>query len=137
MPYLIASILMTVMVMVGFLVFIVPGIIVVLVFGFYGFHIVDTAERSPIEALRRSAWITRGERLRLFGLGLVLIVLNLLGLAIFPVGVLVTAAVSLLVVAHVYRRLSATVPGTKVDDEPCRRAARYATGAPPSGGARP
>jgi hypothetical protein len=107
--YLVASILMTVMVLVGFVLFIVPGIIMILVFGFYGFHMVDTGERSPIAALRASAQITRGERLHLFGLGLALLVLNLLGLAVFVVGVLVTAALSLLTVAHVYRRLSDTV----------------------------
>lgn len=104
-PYLVAAVLYALMVAVGLILFIVPGIIVAIVFAFYGFHIVDTGSADPIGALRRSAEITKGQRGRLFLLGLALIGINLIGILVFVVGVLFTSGISLLAVAHVYRKL--------------------------------
>jgi uncharacterized membrane protein len=106
--YLLAALAYTVMVFVGLVLLIVPGIILAIVFAFYGFHIVDTGDRSPVRALRRSAEITRGERGRLFLFGVLLIALNILGLLVLVVGVLVTSAISILAAAYVYRQLSGT-----------------------------
>jgi uncharacterized membrane protein len=94
------------MVGIGLVLLIVPGVIVAIVFAFYGFHIVDTGSTDPIGALRRSAEITRGHRWQLFLFGLLLIGLNLLGILLLVVGVLFTSGISLLAVAYVYRRLS-------------------------------
>ena len=105
-PYLIAALLYALMVGVGLVLLIVPGVIAAIVFAFYGFHIVDTGSTDPIGALRRSAEITRGHRWQLFLFGLLLIGLNLLGLLLLIVGVLFTSGISLLAVAYVYRRLS-------------------------------
>lgn len=105
-PYLIAALLYALMVGVGLVLLIVPGVIVAIVFAFYGFHIVDTDSTDPIGALRRSAEITRGHRWQLFFFGLLLIGLNLLGLLLLIVGVLITSGISLLAVGYVYRRLS-------------------------------
>jgi uncharacterized membrane protein len=110
-PYLVAAVLYSLMVAIGLVLLIVPGIIVAIVFAFYGFHIVDTGSFDPIGALRRSAEITRGHRLQLFLLGLVLLGLNLLGVLLLVVGVLFTSAISLLAVAYVYRRLAGPAPG--------------------------
>jgi len=104
-PFAIAAILFSIMLAVGTALLVVPGIIVAVVFGFYGWILVDGPATQPIEALRRSAEITRGERLHLFAFGVVLLLLNLLGLLVFIVGVLVTSAVTMLAVAHVYRQL--------------------------------
>lgn len=109
-PYLVAAVLFSLMVTVGLILLIVPGIILAVTFGFYGFHIVDTGDRDPIAALRRSAEITRGHRLQLFLFGLVLLGLNLLGILLLIVGVLVTSAISLLALAYVYRRLAGASP---------------------------
>lgn len=105
-PYLIAAVLYAVMVSVGLVLLVVPGIILAIVFGFYGFHIVDTGDRDAIGALRRSAELTKGHRGRLFLLGLALLGLNILGLLALVIGVLVTSGISLLAIAHVYRRLA-------------------------------
>ncbi len=105
-PYLIAALLFILMVSVGLILLIVPGIIVFIVFVFYGFHIVDTGSTDPIGALRRSAEITRGNRGRLFLFGLLLLGINLLGVLLLIVGVLITSGISLLAVAHVYRQLA-------------------------------
>ena len=61
--YLVASILFTIMAVIGFILLIIPGIIVVLVFGFYGWAIADR-ELGVMDSFSRSAEITRGNRLR-------------------------------------------------------------------------
>lgn len=105
-PYLIAALLYALMVGVGLILLIVPGVIAAIAFAFYGFHIVDTGSTDPIGALRRSAEITRGYRWQLFFFWLLLIGINLLGILLLIVGVLFTSGISLLAVAYVYRRLS-------------------------------
>jgi uncharacterized membrane protein len=116
-PYLVAAIIYTVVVFLGFLALIVPGIILGIMWMFYGFHIVDTGERGGVAALRRSAEITRGHRLKLFGFGIVLILFNVLGLVVLIVGVLITAAISLLAVTYAYRQL-AGAPAAASDSAP-------------------
>ena len=104
-PYLVAALVYAVMVGLGLILLIVPGIILAIVFAFYGFHIVDTGSTNPVEALRRSADITRGHRWQLFLFGLLLLGINILGILLLIIGVLITSGISLLAVAHVYRRL--------------------------------
>lgn len=115
-PYLVAAVLYALMVGIGLILLIVPGIILAIVFAFYGFVIVDTGTTDPIGALRRSAQLTRGHRGRLFLLGLVLLGINLLGLLLLIVGVLITSGISLLAIAYVYRRLAPAPAGDTVPD---------------------
>ncbi len=105
-PYVLASILFGLMVTVGLVLLVIPGIWAALTFGFYGWVVVDR-ELDAIESLRRSYEITRGHKWQLLAFFIVLFFLNLAGLLILIVGVLFTAAISLLAVAHVYRQLSA------------------------------
>ena len=103
-PYAVAAIIFSLALAVGLVLLVVPGIVVAVVFGFYGWVIVDRGS-DPVAALRRSAALTEGERWHLFGFGLTLLALNVLGLLVLLVGVLVTSGVSLLALAHVYRQL--------------------------------
>lgn len=105
-PFFVAAILFSIMITIGFVLLIVPGIVLAVVFGFYGWLLVDGQEKEALAALSGSARITRGERLHLFGFGLVLLLFNVIGLLLFVVGVFVTSAVSILAAAHVYRRLA-------------------------------
>jgi uncharacterized membrane protein len=109
-PYAIASLLFSIMVALGLVLFVVPGIILAIVFAFYGPALVDE-ELGSIDALKRSAAITRGNRGRLFLFGLAVLLLNVVGLLFLVVGVLVTSGISLLAFAYVYRRLSGDRPG--------------------------
>ena len=112
-PYIVAAVLFSIAVTIGLILLIIPGIIAAIVLGFYGWILVDRSERDAIAALRHSIEITRGEWLRLFLLGIALLALNLLGLLLFIVGVIVTSAVSILALAHVYRRLEETAHGAE------------------------
>lgn len=109
-PFLVAAILFSLGVTIGLILLIVPGIIFAVIFGFYGWGLVDGAVDDGVAALRHSAEITRGHRWQLFGFVIVLILFNLLGLLALLVGVLITSAVSILALAHVYRQLAGGAP---------------------------
>jgi uncharacterized membrane protein len=104
-PYLVAVIIYTAMLMVGFVLLVVPGIYVALTFGFYGYCLVD-GELGPVDALRASSEVTRGVKLKLLGFWIVILLINILGLLMVVVGVLISMGVSLLAVGYVYRRLA-------------------------------
>ena len=63
--YFIASLLFFLMVGAGLLLLIVPGVILSLVFWFYGYALVDK-RLGPIAALKEGARISRGARLEFF-----------------------------------------------------------------------
>jgi uncharacterized membrane protein len=105
-PYLLASILVGIGVFVGLILCIVPGIILALMWEFFGYVIVENPTISPTDAMRRSADMTRGHRWQLFGLGILLFLINLVGVIALVVGLLVTYGISALALAYTYRVLS-------------------------------
>lgn len=104
--YIIASICSGLILVAGFILLIVPGIIWAIKFQFYPFIILEK-KVGPIEALKRSAAITKGNMWNLFLFGLLLIGLNILGLLCLVIGLLVTIPVSMIASAYVYKKLSA------------------------------
>jgi uncharacterized membrane protein len=102
--YVGASIVFGICFTVGLLLFIIPGVIIALIWFFYGYNIVDKGD-SMMEAFARSSELTRGHKWELFVFMVVLVLLNIVGVLLLFVGVLVTAAISLIAVAYVYRRL--------------------------------
>jgi len=108
-PYLLATILFYLAASVGLALLVVPGIIVMVVFGYYPFFIIDQG-LGPVDALKASAALTEGVRLKLFGFGLVVILLYLLGALLVGLGLFVAAPVVLVSVAHVYRQLLSQTP---------------------------
>ena len=111
-----ASVLIGVIVVVGIILLIVPGIIAGMAFGLGTYVVVDRGF-SPVAALKESARITKGNRWRLLLLYLALIGLNILGLLAVIVGILVTLPVSGLALAHAYRTLSAQAEDIPADVE--------------------
>ena len=93
-----------VIVAIGFILLIVPGIIAALAFLFTPYLIVER-KLWPIEAMKESARITKGHRWQLFLLSLALLGLNILGVLALVVGLLVTIPVSMLAMVHAYRTL--------------------------------
>jgi uncharacterized membrane protein len=101
------TILVAVCVVVGFILLIVPGIILSLAL-IFALYVVIEKKMGPVEAVKESMRLTKGHRLNLLGLMLALILLNLLGLLALVVGLLVTVPVTMFALAHAYRTLSGT-----------------------------
>lgn len=102
--YFIASLFAALMVLVGLVLLIVPGIFLMVLFQFYAFHIAGEGA-GAVAALRRSAETTRGERWRLFLFGLLAVLINVGGALCLLVGLFLTVPVTFLAYAHVFRRL--------------------------------
>jgi len=99
-----AEVLLFIILLVGFFLFVVPGVIAGLGFGFCTYLVIDRA-KGPIEALKESWHITYGHKWQLLGLTLILIAINLLGAMALLVGLLVSVPVSWLAFTHAYRTL--------------------------------
>lgn len=104
-PYFIASVIVGIMVGIGFIFLIVPGIYLAITFGFFGYNIVDK-EHGIVESIEQSAAITRAQKGDLFGFGVALFLFNLAGAIALGIGLLITVPVSMLALAYVYRKLS-------------------------------
>jgi uncharacterized membrane protein len=106
-PYIVASIVFGIGFFIGIVLCVIPGIIFAVVFGFYGFVAAEQGNAAvPMETLKRAAEITRGHRWQLFGLAIVLALINLVGLLACGVGLLFTSGITIIAWAYTYRRLS-------------------------------
>lgn len=99
-----ASFVASIAVIIGLVLFLVPGIIMLIRLMFVGFVIVDE-HVGPIDAIQRSWDVTQGHTLDLFLFFILLCAVNLLGLACLLVGLLVSLPVSGLALAYVYREI--------------------------------
>jgi uncharacterized membrane protein len=101
--YIAGSILYVIIIWVGLILFIIPGIIWQIKFGLFPYYILEGA--GPIEALKKSGQVTYGSKWRIFALILVLILINIVGAILFFVGLVITIPLSILTMASVYRKL--------------------------------
>lgn len=97
-------ILYVLIILVGFLLFIIPGLIWQIKYSYFTFLIIDK-DMNPIEALKESGKITYGFKWKLFFLLFVAGFVCLVGLLFFGVGIFIAYPVSLLMVAYAYRVL--------------------------------
>jgi len=102
--YLIASVLVGLVVMLGFCLLILPGIYWAVRLYMFPWVIVDK-QVGPFEAMRQSWAMTDGSFWNMFLLGVLLCGINILGTMALLIGLLVTIPLSFLAVAHVYRQL--------------------------------
>jgi uncharacterized membrane protein len=109
-----AFILLMLTIAVGFILLIVPGIIFALMFMFTTFIVIDR-EFRPIDSMKESRRLTYGHKWKLLGLSLLLVLINLLGLAALFVGLFVTVPISSLALTHAYRVLGGKVEPRPVD----------------------
>lgn len=107
--YFLASLLYALIVGVGLILLVVPGIIFAVRYVFYGYAVVDR-NAAPMDALAQSAAATKGVwgTVSLFGLAVLL--LTILGALALGVGLLITTPISVLAAAWVYRRLAGPPP---------------------------
>ncbi len=102
--YLVMTILILIVVIIGFALFIIPGIIAIIGLSFAAYLVIDR-DMGPVEAMKESLNITNGHRWNLLIFGLLIFFVNILGALAFGVGLLVTIPVSGLATVHVYRWL--------------------------------
>ena len=103
--YFLASILQGLIVVFGYLLFIIPGIIFSIRFGFYNYLIVDKNSKI-VESLKKSWEITKGSTWNLFLFYLLLGLINVLGFLALIVGLFWSIPTTMLANAFVYRKLS-------------------------------
>ncbi len=106
--YILASSLRTIITVFGFILFIVPGIILSIKLQYSQYLIVDKGF-GVVDSLKGSWEMTKGVKWNLFLLGLLLGLINILGLLCLLVGLLITVPLTMLAEAYVYRKLLAQV----------------------------
>jgi len=102
--YALGTILVGLLVFVGFLLFIIPGIVWSIKYMFVPYLIADSGMGARA-ALKASSQMTEGIKWNIFGLVLALLVVNIVGMLALLVGLLVTIPVTTIASAMLYERL--------------------------------
>ncbi len=102
--YAIVAIVSGILVAVGLILLIVPGIIVAMMVSLAPLLVVERGMQA-ILALKESRRVTEGHRMNMFLFMLALIVLNIVGALALFVGLLVTVPVSVLAFVYVYKQI--------------------------------
>lgn len=102
--FMIASIISSLLIFFGLIAFLIPGIILAIKFFFVDYLIVDK-KLGPIESLKKSWQITKGNKWNLFLFILLLAFINILGFICLIIGLLITIPTTLMATAFVYRKL--------------------------------
>ncbi len=102
--YIIANILYALLVMVGIILFIVPGIIWAVKYQFYKYYIIDD-KCSAIEALQRSASLTEGYRWDIFCFDILVGLINFVGVLALVVGILFSIPMTAMAEVALYKGL--------------------------------
>lgn len=101
--YIFAYIIFSIILTIGLIFCIIPGIYLIGRFSFFVFYILDQG-CSPVNALKKSWKDTEGMGTKLFFFTLVLILFNIVGVLLLVVGSVITASLSSISVAYIYRK---------------------------------
>ncbi|HDQ93576.1 MAG TPA: DUF975 family protein [Synergistetes bacterium] len=101
-PYLLGTILYSLLVGVGMVLLIAPGVYVLVKYQFTPYVLIDRGSQ-PVEALKEAGNLANGVWLELFLLMLAIMGINFLGVLVFGIGLIVTIPVTLLAHSWVYR----------------------------------
>lgn len=102
--FILASIVRNLIIIAGFILLIIPGIIFSIKLQYSEYLIVDKGI-DAVDSLKGSWQMTKGIKWNLFLLGLLLGLINILGILALLVGLLITVPLTLLANAYVYRKL--------------------------------
>lgn len=102
--FFIAAFLYHLMVGIGLMLLIIPGLYLWVRYGFFGLFIIEQGV-DPIESLKLSAKATEGKRWHLFWFFVLCVLLIFLGMLFFVVGLFVAIPVTMLAIVLVYRKL--------------------------------
>lgn len=103
--YFIASIIYMVVIIAGFIFFIIPGIYLAVRLQFYKFLVIENKNKSPTEILKESYKMTEGHFWELFSFIIVIVVINLIGAIPFGLGLIITIPLSVIASAVLYKKL--------------------------------
>lgn len=103
--FLLGYILYVLLVMVGFILLVVPGIYLAMKFQFVQYLIVDK-NTDVIEAFKKSGRMTDGQKWNLFLLMLLYMVIIFIGVMALGVGILIAIPIVMVAQAYVYKKLS-------------------------------
>jgi uncharacterized membrane protein len=103
--YVLASLIAAVIIGIGFLLLILPGIYLALRLQFYRYLVVDKEDIKPWLAIKESWRMTEGHTWSLFLFLLLIIGLNILGVLALGLGLFVSVPVSFIAYASLYRKL--------------------------------
>lgn len=98
------SFLQTLIIILGYIFFVIPGIYFSLKYMFASYIFVDK-NTGIKEALKLSSELTKGVKFKLLGFVLTIFFLNLISLIVFVVGIVPISIVSMLATAYVYTKL--------------------------------
>lgn len=101
--FIIASLIKQIVVVLGLLLFIIPGIIIAIKLQFIEYLIVD--KKMGFEAINKSWEMTKGVKWNLFVFGILLCLINILGFIAILLGLFITVPLSMIAMAYVYRKL--------------------------------
>jgi uncharacterized membrane protein len=101
--YLVGSIIYTVIIVIGSILFIVPGIIWGIKFRFFPYFIVEGS--GIVESFKKSAQITQGSKWDLFIFGLITVLVALVGVLALFIGILITTPIIMMASVFVYMKL--------------------------------
>lgn len=108
--YVLAGVLTGVISGVGLVLFIIPGIFLLVRLALSNFAVIDEG-LLPIDSIKRSWALTRGRFWQMLLAGIIIVALNIVGTMLFGVGVLVSSPLSFLFSAYIYEKLrEASVP---------------------------
>ncbi len=115
--YLGASLLYSLIVFLGLILLIVPGVIWSLKYSLFAYYIVDK-NVGVMESLHLSGVATQGAKGTLFLLFIMAALVNLVGILALGIGLLVTMPMTMLAYAWVYRKLSSGMAALEVPAVP-------------------
>lgn len=113
--YILTTILYIIIVLIGLIFFILPGIYLAVRLHFYKFLIIEHENMDPIEILKESLRMTSGLFWKLLGFIIVIALFNIAGALLLGIGLIITIPVSVLAHAFLYKKLLHHHRGNKVD----------------------
>ena len=106
--YFLVSVLRSLIIVVGFILFIIPGIIFSIKLQFATYLVIDK-DMGVVDSLNKSWEMTKGVKWNLFLFSLLLVLINIVGLLALIVGLIITIPLSIIATAFVYRKLYSQV----------------------------
>ncbi len=107
--FLAAQILYLLMVVIGLLLLVVPGVYLGVRYALFGFCFAD-GETNPLRCFQQGAILSKGATTDLLRILAALFVLNLLGASLLALGLFITVPLSVLIMTKVYRQLTTPPP---------------------------